>query len=102
MGEPNEDAGITHPGDDHTTLGEEKLGKKHATKLVANAALSQATAIQKPSLFTKNMFLVCHAQHLDDEYQPKQDSILTKAFSSSTAVCLWQLSIHASTAMMVL
>lgn len=37
----------------------EKDGEDHATKLVANAALSQATAIQMPSLFTKNMFLVC-------------------------------------------
>ena len=42
-----------------TTPYEEKHGGKYATKLVANAALSQATAIQKPSLLTKNMFLVC-------------------------------------------
>ena len=41
----------------------EKHGGKHATKLVANAALSQATAIQKPSLLTKNMFLV-HSIHI--------------------------------------
>ena len=38
-------------------------GDKYASKLVANAALSQATAIQKPSLFTKNMFLVCFTRH---------------------------------------
>ena len=42
-----------------TTAYDEKHGEKPATKLVANAALSQATAIQKPSLFSKNMFLVC-------------------------------------------
>lgn len=30
------------------------------TKEVANAALSNATAAQKPSLWTKSMFSVCH------------------------------------------
>ena len=45
--------------DGRTILSGEKHGEKHATKLVANAALSQATAIQKPRLLTKNMFLVC-------------------------------------------
>lgn len=46
------------------TLTEKPLGffRKHGdgqTKLVHNAALSQATAVQKPSLLTRNMFLVC-------------------------------------------
>ncbi len=51
---------------------EEKLGGKYATKLVANAALSQATALQKPSLLTKNMFLVCLTAHQSLAYEPKQ------------------------------
>jgi hypothetical protein len=58
-----------------TALDHEKLGGKHATKFVANAALSQATAIQKPSLFTKNMFLVCLTSHANVKYVRNPTSI---------------------------
>jgi hypothetical protein len=47
---------------DHVTPGIEakvRPGEKTATKKVHNVALSEATAIQKPSLLTRRMFLVC-------------------------------------------
>jgi hypothetical protein len=53
MGSPEDVVELSRP----TASYKEKHGGKHDTK-IGNAALSEATAIQKPSLFTKNMFLV--------------------------------------------
>lgn len=55
MGSPD---GVNNPNDRPTVEEEKHREGNVPTKFVSNAALSQATAIQKPSLFTKNMFLV--------------------------------------------
>lgn len=54
MGSPEDVVELSRP----TASYEDKYGGKHDTKIIGNAAPREAMEIQKPSLFTKNMFLV--------------------------------------------
>jgi hypothetical protein len=58
--QPNSQDPIGHPIEEHETisLSDEKVAGTGKTKLVQNAALSQATAIAKPSMLTWRMFQV--------------------------------------------